>query len=557
MDSFAKPADTLSRSDRSLLRIGILVNRQQGLENWQLRIVDRILADSRFALVSVLVCPPSGATAKPSRLLRLAAALERAALARQSAYLPQHFDPAALPFRQIALGRGDGVSDGKAALADISDLKLDLVLNLASSKLPERLVAGLRFGEWRFSFSAEACEGTDWSGYAGVIENRPATEMRIDIRRGDPVGDANLVAAAFNTKFSAIRNADFIKERAVTLVMRELGRVADTSRIEPSADLPTQKARSNPPEEPPSGSQLLRYGWGLASELLVRSSKAVQAKFGGGAAVWALYVGQGSPRDFDPRQSVLIAPDKDEIRADPFLLEHEGEIYLFYEAYAPGDGKAHIAVSRLVGNQVERLGIALNCEHHLSYPFIFRHDGQLFMMPETNQARRLEIWRCVEFPLRWELHSTALEGLSSADSTLTLFNGRWWLLTNLSDFHAYEDHCSELHIFEVDGPDLKSVVAHRNNPVVIDSTTARNGGRPFVEDGKLYRPSQRNEFGVYGYGLNIMEIEQLDLDSFQERCVRTITPDFSPGLVACHHLDAAGGRYVIDAMRGRSRHSPQ
>ena len=351
MDSFAKPADTLSRSDRSLLRIGILIDRQQGLENWQLRIIDRILADSRFALVSVLVCPPSTATAKPSMLLGLAAALERTALARQPAYLPQHFDPAALPIRQVALGRGDGVTDGQVPLADISDLKLDLVLSLTSRELPECLVAGLRFGEWRFSFSAEACEGTDWSGYAGVIENRPATEMRIDIRSGDPVRDANLAAAAFNTKFSAIRNADFIKERAVTLVMRELRRVADTGRIEPSADRPTDKVRS----APPSGSRLLRYGWGLASELLARSSKAVQAKFGGGAAVWALYVGQGSPRDFDPRQSVLIEPDKDEIRADPFLLEHEGEIYLFYEAYAPGDGKAHIAVSRLVGNRRQRL----------------------------------------------------------------------------------------------------------------------------------------------------------------------------------------------------------
>ncbi|UJW77382.1 glucosamine inositolphosphorylceramide transferase family protein [Rhizobium sp. SL42] len=553
MDSFAKPTDIASQSASATLRLGILTDRQHGFENWQLRIIDRILADSRFALVSVLVCPPSHDAVRPSRLLRFASAIERSVLARQSAYLPQHFDPATLPFRQVASGSGEAGKDDETVSDEIGALKLDLVLNLAAGELPDRVVGGLRFGEWRFSFSAEACEGTDWSGYAGVIENRPATEMRIDIRRGAPLRHETLVAAAFNTKFSAIRNADFIKERAVTLVMRELRRVADTGRLEPSGNRATDKARS----DPPSGSVLLRYGWGLASELLARSCKALQSKFGGGAAVWALYVGQGSPRDFDPRQSVLIAPDKDEIRADPFLLEHEGEVYLFYEAYAPGDGKAHIAVSRLVGNRVERLGIALNCPHHLSYPFIFRHDGQLFMMPETNQARRLEIWRCVEFPLRWELHSTALEGQSPADSTLTQFNGRWWLLTNLSDFHAYEDHCSELHIFEVDGPDLKTVVAHRNNPVVIDSTTARNGGRPFVQDGKLYRPSQRNEFGIYGYGLNIMEIEQLDLDSFRERCVRTITPDFSPGLVACHHMDAAGGHYVIDAMRGRPRHSPQ
>ncbi|WP_230174215.1 hypothetical protein [Rhizobium sp. CECT 9324] len=471
-------------------------------------------------------------------------------LARQPAYRPQNFDPAALPFQQVSWVEG---RDAKTASTEIADLKLDLVLTLVSSVLPDQIVASLRFGEWRFSFANATFEGTDWSGYAGVIEDRPATEMRIDIRRGGPAQVTNLVAAAFNTKFSAARNADFIKERAVTLVMRELRRLAETGRIEPSYHRLPQVLRS----DPPSDWQLLQYARRLSIKLVARIVQAMRVKLGGGVAVWTLFVGEGSPHDFDPHKAVEIPPDKDEIRADPFMLEHEGETYLFYEAYAPGDGKAHIAVSRLVGNRLERLGIALNCAHHLSYPFIFRHDGQLFMMPETNQARRLEIWRCLEFPLRWELHSTALEGLSSADSSLTLFDGRWWLMTNLSDFHAYEDHCSELHIFEVDGPDLKTVVTHRNNPVVIDSTVARNGGRPFVQNGKLFRPSQRNEFGVYGYALNIMEIEKIDLDTFRERCIRTITPDFSPGLVACHHLDAAGGRYVMDGMLGRSRQSPQ
>ena len=45
-----------------------------------------------------------------------------------------------------------------------------------------------------------------------------------------------------------------------------------------------------------------------------------------------------------------------------------------------------------------------------------------------------------------------------------------------------------------------------------------------------------------------MEVEELDLDSYSERCVRTIKPDFAPGIVACHHMDASNGRYIIDAM---------
>jgi hypothetical protein len=44
-----------------------------------------------------------------------------------------------------------------------------------------------------------------------------------------------------------------------------------------------------------------------------------------------------------------------------------------------------------------------------------------------------------------------------------------------------------------------------------------------------------------------MEIEQLDLETYQETCIRTIAPDFKAGLLGCHHFDAAGGRYVLDA----------
>lgn len=543
MDSLASPGDSGAQSEASALRIGLLVDRREGLDNWQLRIIDRILEDSRFVLAPLMICPSPMEAQRSPLLLRLAARIERAILARQPAYHPKHFMLSELPFQPVSwTDEDDGPMPGEP----------DLVLCLSAGRSPDTVSARLPFGEWRFSFLDEACGHDDWSGYAGVIENRPATEMRIDIRFGGAPLEGTCVTAAFSTKFSAIRNSDFIKERAVTLLMRELRRLADTRRL----PAPPEEEEARAPNPAPSARQLVRYGRGLCRNLVARGLQAMAERFGS-VPIWALYLGEGQAPGFDPRKAVLIEPDKNEIRADPFLIEHQGQIYLFYEAYGPGDRKAHIAVSRLVGHRIERLGIALSRDYHLSYPFVFRHEGQLFMIPETNQARRLEVWRCVEFPLRWELFSTGLEGLSSADSTLTLFNGKWWLLTNLSDFHAYEDHCSELHVFEVDGPALNRLVPHKNNPVVIDSTVARNGGRPFEQAGRLYRPSQRNEYGIYGYGLNIMEIEQMDLETYRERCIRTILPDFAPGLVACHHLDVVAGRYVMDVMFGRSRHSPR
>jgi hypothetical protein len=43
-----------------------------------------------------------------------------------------------------------------------------------------------------------------------------------------------------------------------------------------------------------------------------------------------------------------------------------------------------------------------------------------------------------------------------------------------------------------------------------------------------------------------MEILRLDLDHYEERRLRHITPDFAPGLIGCHHFDALDGWCVID-----------
>ena len=528
--STAAKATATGRPALLPLRIGLLTDDRHDLENWQLALIDRLLADARFSLKAIIVCPPKIGTAPAA--FRLAAALERRSLGRQPVYRPK--DPGFAAIASVTLGEQIGRAGGP---------ELDLVLAISPLDLPQDAFSDLPFGSWQFSFSHQANADADWYGYHEVIAGKPATELRITVRRAGAREDETLAMAEFSTKFSAVRNADFIKERAVTLVMRELRKLAE-ARVLTTLPLPA----TMPATHPPSLGKLLPYAASLGRNLLARGRQAVEEKLGIGAAPWVLFVGDGRPEDFDPRTSVLLEPDDDELRADPFLFAHEGETYVFYEAYTPSNTKAHIAVGRLVGNSLERQGIALKAEHHLSYPFIFRHDDGIFMIPETNRARRLEVWRCVEFPMRWELHATALEGQSSADSALFPFGGKWWLFTNLSEFHAYEDHCSELHVFEVDGPDLKWMKPHRNNPVVMGSTEARNGGRPFEQGGRLYRPSQRNEYGIYGYGLNIMEVEELDLDSYSERCVRTIKPDFAPGIVACHHMDASNGRYIIDAM---------
>ena len=513
------------------LRIGLLIDRAHDLDNWQLALIDRIRADDRFCLKALILCPPRQPKAR-RRLFRTAAMLERATLGRQPPY------PALEPgSSHISVARLETFRSSSRAQ------ELDLVLALSPLDLDHAAFAMPAFGCWHFSFLDAADHTADWFGYDEVITGQPATELTIKVKRHEAGTSEVLASAWFNTKFSAVRNGDFIKERAVSLVLRELRRLAETGTITTQPLTATAAVA-----RPPGVRQLLGYVASITKILLCRGRQALASRIKLSAPAWALFLGEGEADSFDPKMAKLLKPALAEFRADPFLFAENGELFVFYEAYSARDTKAHIAVARLVDDRLEPIGIALEAAHHLSYPFVFRDGDQIFMIPETNHAKRLEVWRATDFPLGWELHTTALEGQSPADSALIRFSGRWWLFTNLSDFHAYEDHCSELYLFEVDGPDLNWMKPHDNNPVVVGSTEARNGGRPFEHGGRLYRPSQRNDHGIYGYGLNIMEVEELDLTTYRERCIRSINPDFAPGIIACHHMDAASGRFIIDAM---------
>ena len=225
-----------------------------------------------------------------------------------------------------------------------------------------------------------------------------------------------------------------------------------------------------------------------------------------------------------------------------------GETYVFFENYVYAAGRAKISVGRYSTNGFEVLGDALDLPYHLSFPYIFDWDGQLFMVPEASAAARVEVWRCVEFPFHWALYATALEGISVADTVLFEDGGHWWMFSNISN-GPVEDHCNELHVFSIDGPKLKRVVPHPLNPVVMDSRVARNAGRIARRDGRLIRPSQNNSHGVYGWGLNLMEITRLDMEAYDERRISNFEPGFKPGIAACHHVDFADDIFVIDGCR--------
>jgi len=125
-------------------------------------------------------------------------------------------------------------------------------------------------------------------------------------------------------------------------------------------------------------------------------------------------------------------------------------------------------------------------------------------------------------------------------------DNKWWLFTNINPDGGPEA-CSELYIFSANDPLSGQWDPHILNPVIVNSDKARNGGILF-KDGKTYRVSQRQNFGMYGAEFAVNEIITLNKSEFFESEVSHVKPDFFSNAVATHHCHSNGDITVFDFL---------
>ena len=233
--------------------------------------------------------------------------------------------------------------------------------------------------------------------------------------------------------------------------------------------------------------------------------------------------------------------------ADPFGIERDGVLHVFFEDY--DQQRARGTISHL---QIAADGTAgepepvLDPGVHTSYPFLVEDGGSVFLLPETAAAGELVLYEAVDFPRRWRPVATMLEDVPAVDASVVEFEGAWWM------FATRLDRGANHNLFIWHAPQLTGPwTAHAANPVKTDARSARPGGTPFVSGGKLYRPSQDDSHG-YGGRVVVNEVQVLSARAFTERPVRWIEPPHdSPYRDGLHTLSGAGTRTLVD---GNSRH---
>lgn len=255
---------------------------------------------------------------------------------------------------------------------------------------------------------------------------------------------------------------------------------------------------------------------------------------------------QGLP-DLAPHRFRMMVPPTDRFWADPFPIHIDGKDWIFFEEFLYASQRGHISVcevdSRGDHGPVQE---ALVTDYHLSYPFLFQHDGDCYMIPETASTGRVELWKASRFPDQWKQVAVLAGERPLVDATIACIEGRWWMFAAGSESAANWD---ELYLFSAPSP-LGPWTPHANNPVISDVRSARPAGRLFQKHGTWYRPAQDGS-RTYGGAITIQRIDRLDDTAYCERPVSRIEPHWRPDLVATHTINADGDLTVIDARRRR------
>ena len=531
---------------RHKLNIAFLV---EGLTipEWQVAIIEEVL-QSDVANVSLTIIRPSR---RPNSLLLKVLKYVARLSKRYRRVDDTGADACALRNTDSLLSGVERVtaeSDSSKITEALRRHRVDLVLALGDVSEIGSIVDTTSIGVWFYDHSMDPLLAADsnWISVREVLLRRPHLRSAL-VMRSSLLDNDCLIYESFSPvhtmSLRTTRNEHLWKIRA--FIPRVLKSLAEKGSEEFLQDI-----RGNPsnvdPDSPTRNAGLKGVGYLVwATNYVVwRLMQKVDRRLY--EEKWTLlYQRGGDIEQLD--QYTELRPPISMFWADPHLVRHSSGDHVFFEEASVETGHGSIAVLRLdESGACGEPRTVLKQPYHLSYPFIFEHREQLYMIVESAENSTIEVYRCIAFPYDWEFECNLMENLSAYDATLLQHNDLWWLFANVGE-HQGASTCDELCLFYSDDPLAGNWRPHPRNPIISDIRRARPAGKIIVKDGQLLRPSQ-NSSVRYGYGLNINEIQKLTTTDYEERILSRIEPGESRSIKGVHTITTDGDLTLIDAF---------
>ena len=228
-----------------------------------------------------------------------------------------------------------------------------------------------------------------------------------------------------------------------------------------------------------------------------------------------IYEGNSSLNFYDPKHiknPVLTKESVTDVQAsfvaDPFMVRENNTWYMFFEVMNRRTHHADIGLATSEdGFHWAYQRIVLDEPFHLSYPYVFKWNGEYYMIPETRYAGSIRLYKATNFPTEWSFIDTLVDG-EYRDSSIFYYDGKWWMTTATTN--------GVLLLFYADNL-LGPWREHTKSPVINGNCNcARPGGRVLVlDDGRIIRYTQ-DDFPTYGNQVRAFEITKLTVADYEE-----------------------------------------
>jgi hypothetical protein len=540
------------------LRIGILIDTED-TEAWISEIIRRI-RHSEYGLLQVLIKNKSGVSSgspKPTSLDRFSSLLFNLYLSLDR-YVYSSTPDARTTTNISAIIGGihqievepiykNGCDHIASADIDtIQSFKLDVIIKFGFRRLAgEILTHASKYGVWGFENCDPIHSDMTTGNFRDVMERRGATITELKKFSNDK-NDVVLYRSFSMTNHTSVnRNSNGVLWKSVTFlprVLREIalfGEARFFKRINDLSTQPSQTDRYNPfVLTNIKTMNLILTFWLFKILKKIRTFMTIEQ--------WIiLFDFRTQGLSIDPQQFNEIKPPNDRFWADPHVIFHNDNYYVFIEELIYKNKRAHLSVFAIDKNgNYGKPELVMEKPFHLSYPFVFKHGEDYFMIPETSEHRTIELYRCTRFPDQWEFVMNLMEDVEAVDATLLFRDNIWWMFVNMRE-HPGASFSDDLFLFSSNNLLSNLWIPHPMNPIVSDVRHARSAGKIFNYNDTLYRPAQDCSVR-YGHKVIFHEIITLNASEYEERIVHTIEPTWHAHILGTHTFNSEAGITVID-----------
>ena len=432
---------------------------------------------------------------------------------------------------------------------EIRKLNLDVLIRFGFGILKGEILNSSKYGVWSLHHGDNKINRGGPPGFWEVVNKEPITGVTLQRLTSDLDGGIIIDKSFTKTNLTSFnRNKNDVFWSGVELFNSALDNLVK-GKLESmlSSNCNRKSFYSKPLYRDPSNSVAFR----LHSYFWIRRIKENIVEFIN-PTQWFLIYKFKKQNEFETSifRYKKLKPPKGYDWADPFVINYKNEgFYVFFEELYIKSRKGHISYFKfnMNGELVSKIPRkVLEEKHHLSYPFIFEKNSNLYMIPESASSGELWLYKCIDFPDKWEKHKIIFDNKSYYDATLIEYNEVFYLFGNEK---VIDENSRDQYLFIYYSHDLFSGnwQSHPSNPIYRDVRRSRPAGKIFEHHGKLIRPSQIGA-PKYGYGIQFNEIITLSPTEFKEIKLEQINPDWEKNLLATHTFNSVDGFSILDAQ---------